>query len=349
MLFKHIKKEDLVGAEVEQDTLKYYNPTIFKNTTWETMRPIIADTELIHFEPVLTGAFYDEVVAAYAAYPATSMNTYMAEFVRKLQRSLSHFITFEGASDLLLTMSDMGPKEAENKEGTFSGPRQWTFNELRKKSFQKGTYFLNQALAYVAANASQTIFNTYTNSDTYKDRREYFFRSPEELAPFVPGSKAHIVYSMIQPFFREAERRYILPTLGKPFYDELKVSLKGTTALTDAQKDVLTYIRQALVKWTIRYAIPNLRLQITEQGIIEPAFDDGLNKNYKIQNSVVNNMWVSLVEGGQFFLQDLKNFIDTNVDDYPTYKASTAYSATEQKNPAIGFFHEPGGGTVGFI
>lgn len=329
-LFKGIF--DQTGA-LPEDQVKRYLPSLHANMKWDTARPLVEDAESEFIRGVIDPAFHNELITAYAAYPGTPLSTEQTAVIRKLQRSIAYFFAYKYYQHMLLNVSDMGPTENASVENTAMPSRQWVLYQSQENAFKDGHKHLETALSFMEENA--TDYPTWKNSNTYTKSKELFFNAPAQLREYFPTYSSRFVYLQLRPAIKQAERRYILPTLGQDFYDELKAAILNEvdTPLSSAQTEVLNYIRTALAQYCLKHAIPLLRLQVNQTGIVEPEYIDGVKNKRQASEKSIRSMWVSLDQAGREFLIDLKGYLDTNADLYPTYKASdsfTDYAEDEQ-------------------
>lgn len=321
-LFKYVYN---TSSTDQADALKRYCSAFQPSMSWTNLLPIVEDAELTYVKPYIGEDFYNELLAAYEAGTMTAAQTTM---VRLLQRSIAWFSFYDALISLAITMSDMGPGESVDKDGTFLFPRQWVSNTGRAQAFRKAGERMDEALKYLEKNAAS--YPTWLNDTEIQEKtRGLFFNSAEQLAEYLPTKVSRIVYLTLQPAIKEAERRYILPTIGKDLMDELKAALQDvhTTPLSSDQEELLSYIRQALAKWALLCAVPALRLQLNDQGLVEPSFDFD-QKTRPAREETTRSLWISFTEAGRIFLYSLKTWLDENAALFPTYLASSAYQNT---------------------
>lgn len=322
-LFKGIY--DKTGA-LPDDQIKRYIGAQHSNMSWDTAKPLVEDAELEFIRDVIDPEFHDELLDVYDAYPGDALSDANTNLIRKLQRAIAYFYVYKYYQHMMLNVGDMGPTEQASVENTAVPSRQWVYYKAQQNAFRQGHIHLENALRFMEENAGD--YTTWKESSTYTKSKELFFNTPAELRDYLPSYSTRYVYIQLRPIIKQAERKYILPTLGQDFYDELKEAIlnEADTPLSSAQKEVLNYIRTALAQYALKHAIPQLRLQINEGGLVEPEFSDGMNKKTPAREDVVRSMWISLDQAGREFLVDLKTYLDINAELYPTYEESEAYT-----------------------
>lgn len=86
-------------------------------------------------------------------------------------------------------------------------------------------------------------------------------------------------WATIKPFVNEAEMLYIVPLLGKEFYDEFRAAYTASVAetptpLSEENAVLLPYIQRPLAYYTMLQAIPHITVTFGELGIRQHRSDD---------------------------------------------------------------------------
>jgi len=121
----------------------------------------------------------------------------------------------------------------------------------------------------------------------------------------------------VTPSINKAERRFIIPILGRTFYFE--VQEYGTTeALTTVQEQLLDCINSASVPLAMWYYSQVGGVSIDNSGLYKPKSDTrwnlGDNEQAKLENHFLNS--------GLDALDDLLSFLDENLSSFETYATS---------------------------
>lgn len=322
MFFQAVDVTQLPTGAEEGSAIKTHVPTFQTGLQWESLKPTIESAGIIYLESVLGEDFYAELIEKYGAW--SSATDEEKELIRRLQKALAFYSWHESTKELITTLSDLGTKETTDTHQTAAPPRQWVYKQALLNSFQKGNRFLDRALSYLEKQKAE--FETWTDSEEYKESKALFFSSGEELNKFLPCDSSRVVYCQLRPFIKEAERRYILPVLGAPFLAELKTAILDSSE-SDEQKEAIEKIREALVKWVQVCAIPNLRLKINRDGLLEVTFNQNeIFQQERPREETIRSLWINLTQAGELFLIDLKNFLLTNSANYPTWEADQVES-----------------------
>lgn len=288
---------------------------------WEKVLPFVEDAETEYLKPVLGDDFYDELITALAGSPTAEQTAAIA-----VLRPAVAWFTFEKTLiGLALSVSEMGPAEAVDSEGRWLFPRKWVSEAGRLQAFRNGYKKLEEALRYLEKNEGD--YPTWTASEAYTKEQELFIPNATIMAEYMPMEGGRAIYTRLKASIKKAELHYIKPVLGKDLYDEMKtlVATAGATP-TAIQSQLIEKIRFALAEWMMHYALPFFRLRFNELHIIEPAMENGIEKQQPASQEAIQGLWVSIQEAGKRFLLDLKTFLDNNADSFPNY--------TDTKTPA---------------
>ncbi|MEL6851796.1 MAG: DUF6712 family protein [Bacteroidota bacterium] len=320
MLFRDVANFD--NPNLEKDQLKYHVPAFNSNMAWETLRPLVENVEEEFIMKAIGSAQYDELQTLYDDYPNTPLNAQVENLIRKLQRSIAYFTLWRAQRETAMSISDMGPSEVVATENTVLAPRQWVFKMADKEAFREGHKHLELALAYMEERFSD--FPIWAGSEAYTQSKDLFFNTSSELAEYLPAYNHRVVYLQLRASIRQAELRYIKPVLCE-LYDEIKQAIlnSATTALTLAQLDLVNQVRLCLSNWAIKHALPLLRLEVTQEGLVAVAYDSAIQKASPASEGAVRSMWINLDQAGSEFLEQLKSFLIQRKDDFPTWRDGT--------------------------
>lgn len=347
MLFKYVYDEGSKET-AQDDSLKRYAGSIDANLDWFGVQEIIEDVENDYISTAIGEELYEEIKTAYAADTLTANQT---SLVRKLQPAIAKFVEFSLISSRGITITELGANETISKEGTLVGARQWRTKDALRKSWISANQRLSRALKFLQTNKAD--YPTWTASASYTDSKGLFFNNAETLAQYMSMDAHHVVYLLLRHHIKAAEIRYIKPVLGEGFFDEIKAAILNDpdTPLSSAQNDLIDKVRWALVQWVQKCAIPSLRLRYNQNGLVEPDFDqieDG-KQGAPASEDKTKSLWISLTDAANYFTNDLQSYLFQNVDDFPTFKASSLYDEDKPPTPFLDEFNEGSTGIGSFL
>lgn len=319
-LFKSIMK----SSDANVDRIKYYVPSFDRGVAWESVEPLIRSAEMQFIAPAIGDALYNELATAYAGYPLAAMSAPHTNIIRKLQYAVGHFTSYLFVQSMMLHLADMGAVESTGDKMIM--PRQWVTRTSLKYHWQQAWIFLDKALVYLEDHADD--YPTWKNSDAFGKQVEGFITTSKDLGGYIPTQVNSLVFQQLKPHLAEAQIRYIKPVLGEAFYKELIAAIKTkvATPLTTDQKDAIHQVRWALAKWALHSAIPYLQMEIGADGMVQPSYSDGIDKREKLGTTQLNALWVDTEQAARLFTLDLRNWLQSNADSFPTFKNSDAYA-----------------------
>lgn len=188
---------------------------------------------------------------------------------------------------------------------------------------------IEQLLLFLEENIDEGEFSDWKDSSAFTYFRDCFIKTATEFSEYYEIGSSRRTFLAMRSIMREMEDTRIKGVLGKEFYAELKEQTKSADPvdLTDENKLVIPYINRAIANATIAKAAVKLPVRITADGfqlistsdrmtlkVLNPADKDSLNAIIKEAN-----------ESGDNYLQELKDFLYDNIDDYPTFEDGSAY------------------------
>ncbi len=178
---------------------------------------------------------------------------------------------------------------------------------------------------------NKTDYTLWENSTAYNDYRGLLIFTPEQLAKYIPNSDSKALFIQYAPIIREQEI-IIRGRIGKDFYDELKQQVLDDTLTPENAIVVNDYVRPALA--FLSHASATLQLvHVHPFGLY---FFNELNLD---QNASVMKAEATFLDGvkdtyeqqAETKLFDLLAFLNANINDYPTYRDSDAYTPPEEE------------------
>ena len=147
------------------------------------------------------------------------------------------------------------------------------------------------------------------------------------LALFVSPSKVKIETALggsvddnlVAPYIKSAQERWILPAIGQALYNALANAVENADA-TAAETTLLNdYIAPALVPLSFAGLLPFLRVRMVNNSTVIMSSEQSTPASYQDIRPLID----SSTEMGQFHLQRLINFVDSNTGDYPELGTET--------------------------
>lgn len=270
-----------------------------------------------YIAPAISRAFYDELDAL--EYAAATEDQKKA--IDMLRRSLAPYTYFLYSFIGSVQVGAQGVQESSS--GGHQPARQWVSYDFRKALIRAGDTALDAALEYLES--KKDVFITWRDSDAYTLTTDLFFTRAVQMREYCNVSGGRRTYLALRPYIRRAERQYLKNILGADLFNQLKQELK-TGNVTDANGTLISdYIRPALAPLALMKAIPELSLELSDEGIKFKSYDNGITKRNMPSNEDKGLLLRSLDTDGNAELKTLENFLIQNADDYDAFKTSQVW------------------------
>lgn len=114
------------------------------------------------------------------------------------------------------------------------------------------------------------VFNKTTGAPSTTDKvGEYNFKD------HFPEVNRNMMWSELQPYIRQATRRYILPLLGNDLYEDIADLLESGDPLTVNQAEFVERLRDACAYYTMMAALPSKKTVLASMGAQENTAKEG--------------------------------------------------------------------------
>lgn len=301
------------------------------NTTfdWEDIRPQLSQGLSQHIMPAIGRTFTAQLLGAYETHSQGQGDATEAELlaIAKIQAALAPYAVYLWVPIGYVQQSAMGIQEASSEHS--SPARQWVTYDLRKALLDQADVALEDLLAFLEENADD--YPGWKNSDSYTRLSAGFISSATELSEEVNVSGSRRLFLMLKPYLRRTQKLYIKPVLGNMLYQHL-LDTKLNDQLADEEILLLDEIKTSLAHLTLAKAIPELSLEIGEEGIKLASASNGLQQRNSPSGSrgdttLLSAHQQSLQQDGEALLDSLKEFLFTHEEDYPMFRESNLYKA----------------------
>lgn len=156
----------------------------------------------------------------------------------------------------------------------------------------------------------------WEDSSAYQERNQYFIRSAAELTKYVSlvGNNTRFFQKLL-PYLHRAEQNYISRNITEAVFEELKEKFQDPAQTLDSiEKKIVEKIRWAVAHFTIYEAYPYLPLVVDENGLREVRKKDGTKEEEIADKRYRNAQRQQLYQDGQFYLAQLKEYLDSVSD-----------------------------------
>lgn len=210
--------------------------------------------------------------------------------------------------------------------------RQAMLNMRIDATLDSASKSLEYTLQYLYNNAAH--FTAFTASSTYQSAIELYIQTGEMLGLACPPTDGfYRVLFTLKPYMAEVQRRVFLTLLGNDLHTRLIAGMKASD-LTEAEKNLLSYVRRALAYRTYYEALPHLNIVQNVRGGIRVLSEfDGINNKKAVQGDDFLNYRRDIKTMSDSYERELKNFLEANKSTYPLYVPDPNYQ--DRRNPII--------------
>lgn len=275
MLFKDITEVSAhvrVSKSLNFETFKLYEPLAQE----KYMRRYCGDQLLD-----LINSWYDE------DEPDQDETEYLA-LLPYLQSAVAKFALAIGGPDLDLVLNESG-FGVVNNANLAPASKDRVANFIKNQE-EMGYIAIEKLLRYLEANKDD--FASWTNSDAYTTKWEYFIPNALVFSKIVNINESRKAYFDLMPHMSTAEEQHIIPLLGVDFAEKLK-ELQRDDELTNEYLTAMKHVQKATAYFT-KFVETN----------------DG-----------------AYYQKGMIWASSLKNYIQLKADDLTEYKEGEAYEA----------------------
>jgi len=308
------------------DTIRTIEP-VNRNIEYATLQPFLEQAEYKYIiTPVLGKDQYDALDAAITADDLTAAQTALLAMVRK---AIVFYALYEAVPRIQVMVSDMGVVEP-TAERVAQAP-QWKTSELRA-SYWSNAQTYRQATQELLQDA-QGDYPLWVGSRAYTVFNGLFLRTARELADVIGMSEDIASFVAMRPAIERSEESYLRGVLSQPFMVGLKENMAADD-LSEKEAVVVDYARKAVGHYALYEAIPMLTLAMRE-GVIQAVSNNaaGLKLYQPLSDAQRLELRQKAERDGRAYLTSLKEYVEDNADDFPTYKSSTAYIGATPYQP----------------
>ena len=190
------------------------------------------------------------------------------ELVAHIQLPVAYYAYAAFAAHTDVSHGEDGRKVTIDKENQ-SIAWDWMIDRDDEATFNKAHKTTDRLIAFLEKNAD--VFPAWKTSGERKAANGLFISSAKIFNSIFPIDNSRRFFMKIIPFIQEAERKHILPVLGKTKYDEIKAELEAGTQ----SNALLPLIRVPLAYYSLSLAVQRLSVNLLPNGI----FQDYISSN----------------------------------------------------------------------
>lgn len=153
------------------------------------------------------------------------------------------------------------------------------------------------------------------------------FKTTAELKVFCPSFNRNMAWNTLSPKVDQAERKYIIPLIGKEQYTVLEAAYQAGT-ISDKLEALLPYVQRPLAYYTHFELLPELMAMESDMGLQEQESSEGTSS--PARQWVYEEKRKNAIENADAFADAMLEFLEENHGDYAEWKGSSAFTITKQ-------------------
>lgn len=298
----------------DTDFANHLGAAISENLGLEELGPTILAAAEKYIIPWLGQSQWDALVTAVAGTPSAN-ETALLPYV---QRPLAWFTMHEYKNVGEIMVSNVGFMRQETDTQKTAYKNQ--VNNYTRYARETGYQALEAMLSFLEA-ATPGTYTAWENSEENARNREAFINTARQFQLVYSTSISRYVMETMRGLMLDIEEFAIVPLIGEPFFSELKTAINDKSTTTEQQK-VIKKIQKAVAAFTVEEGIRRTIVKNTGEAIVvveslEPQsnFKEGPASSERLRLALRHND-----EWGNRHISAIKDFLNDNRADYPTYK-----------------------------
>jgi len=268
--------------------------------------------------PAIGRELFAELDAAYnAAVP--DLSAAQLELLPLLQRALAYYAYYKYLPFSIGTDGDVGLQEDATDKAR--PVRIGILDKRLRASIDNATTALEMVLSLLFDNPDS--YPAFKTSKAYTEIRTLLISQPAAISRYLPQTRGNYrLFLAMKPYFVEAEREVIRPTLGAVFYDDLKQKWQAGTCTIHEQVLVDT-VAYALCSQAYHEALFHLNVVQLPSGNLRVMSDfDGIYNQRNITDDQLNAAQMKAEVKASGHLTSLKTFLNESASLFPLYSNS---------------------------
>lgn len=307
------------------EDLRKYIPRLSTNYSWANIAPFITLAEQKYIIPYIGFEFYSELATAYAGTPTAKQTA----AINQLQPSIAYYTMLEALPHLGMQIGNAGVGQGQSD--TTQPTPQWKEFKIEANYCSNAETFLDQALQFLEL-APALDYPIWVTSPEYTLQKTLFIHNAKELNSCIPIFQSRRAFIALKYFIADVQNETIIPVLGKDLYDAVLVKhINGTLSTVD--KELIRYIQKPLANIAARKAFNQLAVEFNGRGFRILSDSDAIIQKTAASAERLQPLLRDLANNGETYLIALKKYLQDNADQFPLYKASTAFIDNSTSKP----------------
>jgi len=286
--------------------------------TMKNLDSFIETAELQFLVPEIGVEAYNDLQAK---YDANNLNEDYLKLLKLCQRAVAYYATLLFIPVGQLQLSDAGIRIQVDEH--FKQAFDWQVDNLEESCRNAADSCIESALSFLEL--KKNVFTIWAASTAYTQYKEWFVNSAELMNSLVSVQVPRRIFRRVLPEVRKAHENYVLPTICKEIYTELKTQW-STNTLTSANKELMRFIQPAIAHIAIAKSVSALTVRLSDMGVSVTSNSIFKQKiNQPADESSRSHFIREKMDDGQNYIKQLLEYLYANADTYPLFKNSLCY------------------------
>jgi hypothetical protein len=307
-----------------EEVLQYAEMTTGVN--FASVKGTINNVEQWHILPILDKALYTSLNTAYTN---TTLEADLTNPQKKLlllcRNIIGSYLCYYYAPKAEVKLSDAGVRRMEND--TAKSAYQYQVTNFRAQHLREGEQHCETLLSFLDENKSD--YPDWVDSKAFAKFKLLFIKSASEFNDIYTTASPFRNFFAMRFKMVDVEIQIIKQAITAPLFGVLKgKDLAAPDTFTEAENELLSYLKKAIAYYTVAFALPYLAVRFDENGITITSeqgrsTNDNLGKIGDAGDVKISNLIRRCTEDGRQWLQTASTFINDNLSEFPTFEVPT--------------------------
>lgn len=313
---------------------KKYVPGLSASFDFAQLTIVLNGVDRNVFKKYLGEDFVSEIQTLFnAALSADALSEPVKELVERMRVCSANYAMAKWITPGQVQFSTSGVHITSTE--TNKTPFQWQIKDIKDDFTDQSYNALEDVLEYLEEKIDDFEFETYKESDEFKQNNYLFIPSAKEFSKhFSLFSSSRINFLKIISVIKTIEDFDIKASILPDYFNDLKAKLQAGEALGNLAIDVLEMIRPALANLVVAKGINTLSVSLNQEGFL--VFDNTggrqtIDSKKQAPDTNLARIAKTAETDGRNYLKILKQYLETHKDDYPLFKNDALYVLPEDE------------------
>lgn len=292
------------------------------NFSFDRIKPDVRRVQLRFLRPIL-GKDLESTLST--KYEDNSLSEKQQELLDLVFPALAHLALWKYIPKGNVYLGDNGVQSVHT--GNNKPAFEWQKGDLESSVRENGFDALEDLITHLEEVASDD-FPEWLNSEGCTLVRSNFVNSAKAMTLHIAKMKnSRYLFQYLRPILTRVEKQRVLPVVGKPLFEALREEVSNGN-LSEENKALMEFIEPAVCHGCWAEALVELALQVDFEGVhlLANTFSGTTRAKQPAESERIEKVVAKHDMVAKEQLHLLYDFLLQNVEDYPLFKDSDAYS-----------------------